>query len=213
MLGTSPKLGLCPNTPQNEAGIRIEPPMSVPISNEVSPAATAAAAPPDDPPGTRSAFHGFTVVPNIGLKAWTSPDQRGRFVLPNTIAPAAFSAATVGASCCGTCSASSVAPPVERMPAVWSASLIVIESPCNGPTASPRLSAASAASAAALADSKSSVTIAFSAGLMRSNRSRWSPSSSRLLSSPLRIAAACRVADQSAGSSDTGILRRYRTGA
>ena len=52
-MGITPKLGLWPYTPQNDDGTRIEPPMSVPISNAVNPIATAAAGPPDDPPGVR----------------------------------------------------------------------------------------------------------------------------------------------------------------
>ena len=39
--------------PQNEAGWRIEPPVSVPVAPRQSPAATAAADPPELPPGTR----------------------------------------------------------------------------------------------------------------------------------------------------------------
>ena len=48
-----------PTTPQNAAGWRIEPPVSEPSENKTSPAATAAADPPDEPPGTVSRFHGF----------------------------------------------------------------------------------------------------------------------------------------------------------
>jgi hypothetical protein len=48
-----PKAGLNPLTPQSEAGIRIEPPVSVPMAQSHIPAATAAAEPPDDPPATR----------------------------------------------------------------------------------------------------------------------------------------------------------------
>ena len=39
--------------PQQCDGIRTDPPMSVPSSNDVNPAATAAAGPPDEPPGMR----------------------------------------------------------------------------------------------------------------------------------------------------------------
>ena len=48
-------------------GKRIELCMSVPISNGVIPAASAAAAPPLEPPGVRSIFHGLLVLPNSGL--------------------------------------------------------------------------------------------------------------------------------------------------
>ena len=41
-----------PAMPQNEAGWRIEPPVSVPVAPIANPADTAAADPPEDPPGT-----------------------------------------------------------------------------------------------------------------------------------------------------------------
>src|SRR5207247_3329206 len=62
--GTSPKVGLNPTTPQNAAGIRIEPPPSPPSDSGPQPAATAAAAPPEDPPAVRPTSHGFAVRPN-----------------------------------------------------------------------------------------------------------------------------------------------------
>ena len=47
--------------PQKAAGWRTEPPVSVPSATGTSPAATAAADPPLDPPATCSTFHGFLV--------------------------------------------------------------------------------------------------------------------------------------------------------
>ncbi len=52
-IGSTPQLGLSAQTPQKLAGWRSDPPMSEPISSGVMPVASAAAAPPDDPPGTR----------------------------------------------------------------------------------------------------------------------------------------------------------------
>lgn len=43
--------GLKPNRPQHDAGIRIEPPPSDACASGTMPAATAAAAPPLEPPG------------------------------------------------------------------------------------------------------------------------------------------------------------------
>src|SRR5918993_908020 len=60
---TRPREGLSPKSPQHDAGIRIEPPPSVACAIGTSPAATAAAAPPLDPPGVRSVFQGFRVAP------------------------------------------------------------------------------------------------------------------------------------------------------
>src|SRR5260370_1250728 len=64
------------------------------------------------------------------------------------MAPAAFSLATAGASRIGTWPASSTAPPVDRIPSVSMASLMVTGSPCSGPIASPRAVASSAAAPA-----------------------------------------------------------------
>jgi hypothetical protein len=60
-------VGFSPKTPQKCAGRRIEADRSVPISKGVIPAASAAAAPPLDPPGVRPRFHGLLVRPKIGL--------------------------------------------------------------------------------------------------------------------------------------------------
>ena len=62
--GVRPRVGFMPNTPQHEAGTRIEPPPSVACAAGTMPAATAAAEPPDEPPAPRSGCHGFRVWPN-----------------------------------------------------------------------------------------------------------------------------------------------------
>ena len=48
---TRPKVGLKPTTPHNEAGARIEPPVSEPSAIGTNPAATAAPEPLDEPTG------------------------------------------------------------------------------------------------------------------------------------------------------------------
>jgi hypothetical protein len=58
---TRPRLGFSPTSPQADAGIRIEPPASVPCASGAIPAATAAAEPPLEPPGERSSAHGLRV--------------------------------------------------------------------------------------------------------------------------------------------------------
>src|ERR1700682_4555968 len=65
--GTSPNVGLWPTTPQNDAGMRTEPPPSVPSAIGAIPAATDAPAPPLEPPGVRARFHGLRVSPNTRL--------------------------------------------------------------------------------------------------------------------------------------------------
>ena len=52
-----------PTTPQSDAGWRIEPPVSEPSAQSASPAATAAAEPPLEPPGTVARSQGLRVGP------------------------------------------------------------------------------------------------------------------------------------------------------
>jgi hypothetical protein len=59
-----PRRGLRPTSPQQEAGTRIDPVPSPPEAAGTTPAATAAADPPLDPPGVIDGDHGFTVGPN-----------------------------------------------------------------------------------------------------------------------------------------------------
>ena len=49
--------------PVSAAGWRMEPPVSVPMASGTWYAATAAAEPPDEPPGTRDRSHGLAVGP------------------------------------------------------------------------------------------------------------------------------------------------------
>src|SRR5947209_1047447 len=64
---TRPRLGFIPTIPQHAAGIRIEPPPSDPVAAGTIPAATAAAEPPEEPPGVRSPRHGLRVMPLASL--------------------------------------------------------------------------------------------------------------------------------------------------
>ena len=60
---TRPRDGLRPTSPQHEAGMRIEPPPSFAWAIGTSPAATAAAEPPLDPPVERVVSQGLRVGP------------------------------------------------------------------------------------------------------------------------------------------------------
>ncbi len=60
---TRPNVGFSPITPQQAAGPRIEPPVSVPSAASASPSPTAAAEPLDEPPGMRVRACGFSGVP------------------------------------------------------------------------------------------------------------------------------------------------------
>jgi len=54
--------------------------MSEPTSTELIPLATAAAAPPLDPPAVREVSHGLLVRPNTGLALWWSASQAATLV-------------------------------------------------------------------------------------------------------------------------------------
>ena len=81
-LDTRPRDGLRPTRPQQLAGMRIEPPPSDAWATGTMPLATAAAAPPLEPPDVRSTLHGLRVGPYAsGSVVGTSPNS-GVFVRP-----------------------------------------------------------------------------------------------------------------------------------
>ncbi len=74
--------------------MRIDPPPSLAWAMATSPAATAAAEPPLEPPVVRSVFQGLRVAPNRrGSQVGRMPNS-GVLVLPKIINPARFSLAT-----------------------------------------------------------------------------------------------------------------------
>ena len=83
-----------PTTPHSAAGWRMEPPVSDPRASGLKPAATAAALPPDDPPGTRVGSCGLRVGPNAEFSVDEPVANSSRFVLPITTAPAATTRST-----------------------------------------------------------------------------------------------------------------------
>src|SRR4029453_9709440 len=99
---TRPLVALIPNRPQHEAGMRIEPPPSDPCAIGASPAATAAAAPPLDPPGVRERSHGFRHTPLSTDSVTAVVPNSGVLVLPRITNPAARNRRTTAMSCSGT---------------------------------------------------------------------------------------------------------------
>lgn len=59
---TRPYVGFIPTTPQKDAGCLTLPPVSLPKEMTHCLAATAAADPPDEPPGTRDVSQGLRVA-------------------------------------------------------------------------------------------------------------------------------------------------------
>ena len=77
------------------AGLRIEPPWSLPVASHTWPAARAAADPPEEPPGVSAVFHGFVVVPKTSLKVCEPAPNSGVFDLAATKAPLASRRSTM----------------------------------------------------------------------------------------------------------------------
>ena len=140
-----------PKTPLKLAGIRMEPPPSLPVAMVQRPAARAAPAPPLEPPGEWLVFQGlrqgsltlFSVVPDC--------PNSGVLVFPRTIAPAALTRSTTMESISGVRSRNRYEPRVVGMPLLISRSLMEMGTPCRAPNAHPRPTASSAARASAIA--------------------------------------------------------------
>src|SRR6476661_1480308 len=86
-----PYVGLNPTTPQRDAGCLTEPPVSEPSAALTIPDATAAADPPELPPGTRVRSHGFFAGPNADVSLDEPIANSSMFVLPIITAPALLS--------------------------------------------------------------------------------------------------------------------------
>src|SRR5215467_10696438 len=97
-VGTRDLVGLYPTTPQNAAGMRVEPPVSVPIAISHMPSAVATAPPDVEPPGTRARSNGLPGVPKCGLAPTPEKANSLMLVLATITAPAARSRWITGAS-------------------------------------------------------------------------------------------------------------------
>src|ERR1700685_1932630 len=83
-----PRWGLIPTRLVQAAGIRTEPAPSEPRAAGTTPAATAAAEPPDEPPGVWPRLHGLRVAPKAEPSVQGHCPNSGVCVLPMTPAPA-----------------------------------------------------------------------------------------------------------------------------
>src|SRR3954466_13044881 len=87
--GLRARLGFSPNTPEAEAGMRIEPPPSLACATGRMRAATAAAAPPDEPPEECPRFQGLRVGPCRRDSVVGIRPNSGLELLPKIETPAA----------------------------------------------------------------------------------------------------------------------------
>ena len=87
-------MGFTATTPQKLPGWRMEPPVSLPSVTVASPAATAAALPPDEPPGTRWRSHGLRLGPKALVSVELPNANSSMFSLPSGMPPASMARAT-----------------------------------------------------------------------------------------------------------------------
>ena len=85
---TRARVGFRPTTPHSLAGMRIDPPPSLPWATGVIPEATAAPVPPEEPPVEWSGFQGLRAGPwDAGSVVMAVPNS-GTLVRPTTTKPA-----------------------------------------------------------------------------------------------------------------------------
>src|SRR5262249_11605151 len=85
--GLRARVGFRPNTREAEAGMRIEPPPSLACAIGRMRAATAAAAPPDEPPEECARFQGLRVGPNSRDSVVGISPNSGLELLPKIATP------------------------------------------------------------------------------------------------------------------------------
>ena len=106
--------------------MRMLPPVSLPSVANASPATTATADPPDDPPGIFVGSHGLWTSPKCGLTELTPYANSCKPSLPRSTAPASRSRRTTVASSSGIQSARIREPAVVRIPFVAKRSLTIV---------------------------------------------------------------------------------------
>src|SRR5207253_2645560 len=87
---TVPYVGRRPTLPQSADGCLIEPPVSEPSAHGASPALTAAALPPPEPPGTRVVSQGLRLGPYAEFSVDEPMANSSRFVFPRSDRPASL---------------------------------------------------------------------------------------------------------------------------
>ncbi|CAB4798610.1 unannotated protein [freshwater metagenome] len=127
--------------------------MSLPKLAAAKPAATAAALPPLEPPGTREVSSGFRVGPNAEFSVDEPIANSSKLVLPTMTAPACCRRVTTVASYGGFQPSKILEEHVVGTPRVHMLSLSAIGTPARGPRSLPDFKSASILAALARADS------------------------------------------------------------
>lgn len=167
--------------------MRMEPPPSLAPAAGTIPAATAAADPPELPPGVRAGSHGLRVGPPSAGSVTARAPNSGVAVRPNTTSPASVQRrTTVDVSGRGR-SASGREPDAVGTPAMcWARSFTRNGTPANGPLSGPR--------ARERAASSSRSRMALMPGSTASARATAASSRSAALTSPAATSAASPTA-------------------
>ena len=183
-----PRVGFSPTSPQQAAGMRMEPRLSVACAAGSIPPATAAPAPPLEPPGECAADHGLRVAPCSAGSVLALMPNSGELVRPTITNPAARSRVTVVLSKSNTLPANRRLAWLSGRPATGACrSLMKYGTPVNGPSGSP-------ARMAARALSNACTTTAFRRGLSASTCAMQASSTSSALTWRLRTRAARPIA-------------------
>src|SRR5246127_5433392 len=98
VIGTSPQVGLSPNTPHQADGVRIDPPWSPPSAMVTSPAATSAALPPEEPPVECLGLCGLRIGPVAQVWLPAEKQRSSQAALPAITPPASRMRVTTVAS-------------------------------------------------------------------------------------------------------------------
>src|SRR5580704_6370316 len=204
--GLRPRLILSPNNPQHDDGMRIDPPPSLAVAIGTSPAATAAAAPPLEPPGEWAGFQGLRVAPNPRGSVTGSKPNSGVFDLPTMIRPARSIRRITSDVYVATFALNAPEPNVCRTPATGSRSLTRNGTPANGP-------AGRGCDARFRACSKVRVMIELRAGSYFSIRAMAESTSSSGEIFFCRTSSACPNASSTASSSEPSLDCGSRTAA
>ena len=122
--------------PDQDAGIRIEPPWSPPVAMSATPDATSAALPEDDPPVERVSSHGLRTGPVREVCEPPEKQRSSQTAFPVIVAPAASIRATMVASRRGVYPSIVVEPFIIGTPATEVLSLTATVFPASGPSPS-----------------------------------------------------------------------------
>jgi hypothetical protein len=152
---TRPNVAFRPNTPHREAGMRIDPPPSLPRATGHSPVATATPEPVEEPPATWPCRCGFRGIARCGLRPIGDMPYSVMTDEPRMTAPASRSFLTRVASSAAGSRCRNAVPARTGRPAIAVCSLITVGTPSSGPRGMPARHLAALSSAAASATSSS----------------------------------------------------------